>query len=79
MLLVKEIYLPQTEQHKKIHAELEAQYINVPNISSVTLDGRIYYNINKNIGTFVDGSYIYRNDGDIIKGGSVQAGIVVNM
>lgn len=65
--------------NKKIHAEVEAQYINVPNISSVTLDGRVYYNINKNIGTFVDGSYIYRNDGDIIKGGSVQAGIVVNM
>lgn len=65
--------------NKKIHAELEAQYINVPNTSSVTLDGRVYYNINKNIGTFVDGSYIYRNDGEIIKGGSVQAGIVVNM
>ena len=65
--------------NKNLNAELSAEYVKVPNSTYFGIDGRIFYNIGKKIGAFLDASYIHLKQEDLVKGSTIQAGVILNL
>ena len=63
----------------KINAEVNLEYIKVPASEYIGIDARAYYNISKKIGAFIDANYIHLKETDMIKGTTIQAGVIINM
>lgn len=63
----------------KLNAEISTEYINVPKSDYIGVDARLFYNVSEKISTFLDANYVHLKEEDMIKGTTIQAGVVINL